>query len=82
MDWYEENIEPEIRPVVKLLRMNGFNTECSCGHEMTVQSQFISDGESKRLDDLLFNNGFRNYEINIIIKRNDGHLNSYLIINF
>lgn len=37
MNWYEENIEESIIPLVKLLRDNGFNTECSCGHEMYVQ---------------------------------------------
>ncbi len=36
MDWYEENIEEPIRPLVHLLRENGFNTECSCGHEEEV----------------------------------------------
>lgn len=36
-DWYEEFIEEEIRPVVRLLRDNGFNTFCSCGHKMYVE---------------------------------------------
>jgi len=35
-DWYE-CVEPEVRPLVKYLRDNGFNTTCSCGHEMLIQ---------------------------------------------
>ena len=34
MNWYDENIEEGIRYIVKLLRDNGFNTTCSCEHEM------------------------------------------------
>ena len=80
MDWYEENIEEPIRPVVKLLRNNGFNTECSCGHEMYVQCQYLTDGEIMRLDSLLFNHGYRNYKIKIWIDRDDGHIHSGLNI--
>jgi hypothetical protein len=35
-DWYER-IEPEIRELVRLCRNNGFNTTCSCGHEMYIE---------------------------------------------
>jgi len=72
-DWYEEYIEEPIRNLVKLLRDHGFNTECSCGHEMYVQCQYTLEGEIKRLHDLLFNSGYRNYEISILIKVMDGH---------
>lgn len=75
MNWYD-CIEPKIKPLVKLLRDNGFNTECSCEHEMYVQCQY--NGEIKRLDDLLFNNGFRNYYIKIEINRIDGHSYSFI----
>ena len=54
-NWYEENIEEGIRDVVRLLRDNGFNTECSCHHEMTIQCQYIVDGSVQRLHDLLYN---------------------------
>jgi len=67
-DWYEEYIEPEIRDLVRLLRDNGFNTECSCGHEMYVQCSYIIDGELMRLHNLLFSNGYRNYEITVTIR--------------
>ncbi len=76
MSWYQENIELPIQPLVRLLRDNGFNTESSCGHEMYVQCQYLLDGEIKRLHDLLFNNGYRNYEINISVKVLDGCLYS------
>lgn len=62
MDWYD-NIEAPIRPLVKLLRDNGFNTYCSCGHEMKVDCDLTLDGEMKRLHDLLAHNGHRNYTI-------------------
>lgn len=68
MNWYEENIEPQIRNLVKLLRDNGFNTECSCEHEMYIQCQYFPDGSIKKLHDLLFNEGYRNYVISIVIK--------------
>lgn len=79
-DWYEEYIEEPIRDLVKLLRENGFNTECSCGHEMYVQCQVIQDGSLKRLDDLLFNNDYRNYKIEVSIERIDGCCYSFINI--
>ena len=83
MDWYKEYIEKTIRDTVKLLRDNGFNTECSCGHEMYVQCQYITDGEIMRLDNLLFNNGYRNYVIEILIERSNGYtLGSSINISF
>ena len=53
-DWYEKYIEPEVRDLVKYLRNNGINTECSCGHEKYIQCQYIPDGNVKELHDLLF----------------------------
>lgn len=71
--WYEEYIEEPIRDTVKLLRDNGFNTECSCGHKMYVQCQFIVDGEIQRLHNLLFNSGYTNYRIIAQLICTDGH---------
>lgn len=62
-DWYNENIEEPIRSTVKLLRDNGFNTTCSCGHEMEIECELMTDGEMQRLHNLLYNNGFRNYSL-------------------
>lgn len=75
LSWYEAWIEEPIRPIVKLLRDNGFNTECSCGHEMCVQCQFpkTDSGELMRLDELLYNSGYKDYLIIVEIRRIDGH---------
>lgn len=78
MNWYDENIEKGIRKEVKLLRDNGFNTICSCEHEKYIQCDLIMDGEFKRLHDLLFNNGYRNYKIEISNNVIDGH--SYIVL--
>lgn len=67
MDWYSENIEEPIRDLVRVLRNNGFNTESSCGHEMTVQCRYLPDGELQRLHNLLFEM-YNNYTINTEIK--------------
>lgn len=72
IDWYEDYIEEPIRDLVRLLRNNGFNTECSCGHEMNVQCQYIPEGEIQRLHNLLFNKGYRNYKIEVRLFVLDG----------
>jgi pyrrolidone-carboxylate peptidase len=66
-DWYEEHIEEPVRELVKLLRNNGFNTECSCGHEMYVQCNYILDGEIQRLHNLLTSSGYENYDVVVSI---------------
>lgn len=82
MGWCEEVIEEQIRKEVKLLRDNGFNTECSCGHEMYVQCQYLIDGDIQKLHNLLFNNGYRNYTISVEVKVLDGHSYPSLQVNF
>ena len=81
-DWYEQNIETNIRKEVKLLRDNGFNTVCSCGHKMYVQCQYIIDGEIQRLHNLLFNNGYRDYTISIELRVVEGHSYMSLQVDF
>lgn len=81
MDWYEETIEPEIRPIVKLLRNNGFNTTCSCGREMYVECEIITDGTLQKLDNLLFNNGFTDYKITISVDRVAGNIYSAMRVD-
>lgn len=61
-DWYEREIEEPIRPLVKLLRDNGFNTVFSCGHEMYCESEYYGQDLS-RLSELLSENGYRQFEI-------------------
>ncbi len=68
MDWYEENIEEPIRPIVKLLRDNGFNTFSSCGHIMYCQADLWLDVPIQRLWDLLRNNGYEQFKIKTEIK--------------
>jgi len=80
MNWYKEYIEEPVRDLVRILRNNGFNTECSCGHRMYIQCQYITDGTLQQLDTLLFNNGCRDYEINVVITRTNGYLSSSLEI--
>lgn len=76
MNWYDEHIEEPIQALVRLLRDNGFNTECSCGHEMYVQCQYICEGEIMRLHNLLYNSGYRNYQIKMELAVIDGHSSS------
>lgn len=80
-DWYNR-IEPRIREIVRLLRDNGINTECSCEHEKYVQCQYINDGFIREVDNLLFHAGFRNYSIELYLTREDGHIHSFINIKF
>lgn len=88
-DWYESHVERPVRDLVRLLRDNGFNTECSCGHEdtgydegMYAQCQFVLEGELQNLHHLLVNNGYENYKAEVIIQVIDGRpfssLNIYI----
>jgi len=62
-DWYETHIEEPIRPLVKLLRDNGFNTTCSCGHKLYVEMEQYCDGDVSRLYNLLWENGYKHFRI-------------------
>jgi hypothetical protein len=55
MEWYNKNIEEPVRNIVKLLRENGVNTTCSCGHELFIEGNFTIDGEFQRIHNLLYN---------------------------
>jgi hypothetical protein len=85
-DWYERVIEEPIRDVVRLLRNNGFNTECSCAHKMYVQCQYILDGEFQELNRLV--SGYLDskkmslcYDITVTIRVIDGTPFSSLLID-
>lgn len=82
MAWYKEVIEEGIRKEVKLLRDNGFNTECSCGHKKYIQCSYITNGTIQDLDNLLFNNGYRDYRICVHTERVNGHIDSFLLVDF
>lgn len=64
-DWYGMKIEKPIRNLVKLLRDNGFNTICSCGHtpKPYVQMESSSEYDINKLYNLLVENGFKNFTI-------------------
>ena len=79
MDWYNENIEEPIRDLVKILRDNGFNTTCSCGHNMDIEGDIVIDYDLKRMQDLFYNyycskNLTPNYEITFFLKVKDGYI--------
>jgi len=72
-DWYELKIEEPIRNLVKILRNNGFNTICSCGHQPKpyVQMETYDPYEVSRLNDLLHENGYKNFTIRLTWKSLD-----------
>lgn len=57
------NIEPKIKPVVKLLRDNGFNTTCSCEHTMTVEISLMHIEDVEQIAMMLIEAGYRNFKI-------------------
>lgn len=74
MSWYEENVEEGVREAVRLLRDNGFNTTCSCHHDLQVTLDICLGGELRRLHDLLYNSGLRNYSIGYCMNVRDGYI--------
>lgn len=87
-NWYERNIEEPIREVVKRLRDNGFNTTCSCGHEMYVEGIINIDYDLQRMHNLLYHyccekNIKPNYEITFVVKVEEGFITKdFFYINF
>ena len=65
-DWYL-NIEVEVRTLVKLLRNNGFNTTCSCGHEMEIEIDIQHADDGERLGTFLIENGVKEFRIAVEI---------------
>ena len=64
-DWYDI-IEEPVRDLVKLLRNNGFNTFCSCGHEKNIQIEWYGfEEETRRLYSLLWDSGYKEFELHI-----------------
>lgn len=70
IDWYQR-IEKPIRPLVKLLRDNGYNTTCSCGHEMYVMCDYDFAISLWALYNLLYENGYKQFKIELICGRNN-----------
>jgi len=55
MNEFYSDIEEPIREVVRVLRDNGVNTTCSCGHKMYVEADIIPDGQLEVIHRTLFN---------------------------
>jgi len=71
-NWYNENIETQIRELVYLLRNNGYNTYDSCEDSMHVSCELYSDLNFKDIDDLLRNGGYDNFKVNFrYYRKND-----------
>ena len=61
--WYD-SLEAPIRKLVKLLRDNGFNTTCSCGHGMWVELELYQGMDGlERIRSLLLEHGYRDFTI-------------------
>ena len=59
-----KGIEEPIKNTVRLLRDNGFNTICSCGHEMSVELELGNNtDEVERIAICLVDNGYKNFKI-------------------
>jgi hypothetical protein len=52
--WYEEHIEEGVRDVVRFLRDNGYNTCCSCHHDMTIQVEASPGIDLQNLHNILY----------------------------
>lgn len=84
-NWYEDKIEEPLRDLIKYLRNNGINTECSCAHSGNIQCQYFPDGAIYDIHRVLYNwFSERNEKINFTIvvehKVIDGHQYSTLDI--
>ena len=64
-EWYIKYIEAPVRGLVKLLRDNGFDTNCSCGHlpNPYISMKWDEDTQITKLHDLLIKNGYRHFVI-------------------
>ena len=64
MNKFYKNIEEPIRDAVKLLRDNGINTVCSCGHVMTIDIELGSNiDEVEQIAVLLWDNDYKVFKI-------------------
>ena len=55
MNVFYQAIEEPIKDIVRTLRDNGINSTCSCGHDMYVEADIISDGTLMVIHKTLFN---------------------------
>lgn len=79
--WYLNNIEEPVRDIVKALRNNGINTECSCGHEMTIQCQSLDpSAELREIRTVFMMMGITKYRVELVREViDDRHFDSITI---
>jgi hypothetical protein len=80
-DWYRV-IEAGIRPHVRLLRDNGFNTYSSCAERMEVALEISMEDDLARLDKLLSGSGFADFAVMVRVERRDGQLRTHAVVQF
>jgi len=82
-NWYKD-IEKPIKDIVYLLRNNGFNTTCSCGHKMYIELTLGNHlDEVEKLASFLVENGYKNFRINTkLYVPNDGYWDRRATIYF
>lgn len=69
MNEFWKNIEEPIRDAVRLLRDNGFNTTCSCGHEMIIDLELGNHmDEVERIANILVDNGYKGFKIECTLR--------------
>ena len=73
-NWYLETIEEPLRDIVRALRNNGVNTECSCGHEMYIQCQSVDPTtEFRNIRTVFMMLGIMDYKVELVRQVIDGH---------
>jgi len=85
-DWYD-TIEEPVRNIVKMLRENGINTQCSCGHDMYIQCEFYPGYDTQHLHIILCNYFHKyhqepNFRIESLIEMKNSNLHCGLNIYF
>ena len=79
--WYKHNIELPVREIVKNLRNQGINTECSCGHALYIQCQTIdTNREIDTIFNVLVTMGIKKYKVDIYIDYNEDRYNKCIEI--
>lgn len=63
MNEFWKGIEEPIRDAVRLLRDNGFNTTCSCGHKMYIEVDLMNLDDIETIATLLLENNYKSFKI-------------------
>lgn len=65
--WYD-NLELEIRPLVRMLRDGGWNTISSCGHEMSIEVMVPNMDDIELLAVFLSDHGIKSFRIEPVME--------------